>query len=156
MSHWLTAYRKQTEAAQSSVHLSSLTDWVVERVGGHEGRLSRDPLLGCCCFAGGLCEPFWHGQGCQLFDVVHPAFHLPTTPSPTLQGALNDATESVLERLPGRVTCPNHASFCHSTVARRGSCGPTKKLILFRTQSLVLCSKYEMRGSFLGHLVSKA
>ena len=27
-----------------------------------------------------------HGQECSLFDVVHPAFHLPATPSPTLQG----------------------------------------------------------------------
>ena len=42
------------------------------------------------------------------------------------------------------------------TVVRRGSCGPTRKLIFLRTQSLVLCSKYEMRRSFLRHLVSKA
>ena len=40
--------------------------------------------------AGGLCEQFWHGLGCPLFDVVHPAFPLPATPSPTLQGALKD------------------------------------------------------------------
>ena len=41
-------------------------------------------------FAGGYCEQLWHGQGCPLFNVVHPAFPLPTTASPTLQGALND------------------------------------------------------------------
>ena len=35
-------------------------------------------------------EQFWHGQGCPLFDVVHPAFPLPTTASPTLKGALKD------------------------------------------------------------------
>ena len=38
----------------------------------------------------GPCELFWHGQGCTLFDVVHPAFPLWITASPTLQGALKD------------------------------------------------------------------
>ena len=33
-------------------------------------------------------------------------------------------------------------------VARGGSCGPTKKLILLRTQSLVLCSKQEITEIF--------
>ena len=47
----------------------------------------------------------------------------------------------ILERLSCWMTCPNHASFCLLTVARRGSCGPTSKLILFRTLPLVLCSK---------------
>ena len=46
-------------------------------MGGHEGRFS-------------LCEQFWHGQGCLLFDVVHPALPLPTTASLTTQGALKD------------------------------------------------------------------
>ena len=54
------------------------------------------------------------------------------------------------------MTCLNHASFHLLTVAGRDSCGPTGKLILLRTQSLVLCSKEEMRRSFLRHLVSKA
>ena len=35
-------------------------------------------------------EQFRHGQGCSLFDVVHPAFPLPTTALPNLQGALKD------------------------------------------------------------------
>ena len=30
------------------------------------------------------------GQGHPLFDVVHPAFSLPTTASPVLQGDLRD------------------------------------------------------------------
>ena len=38
---------------------------------------------------------------------VHPEFPLPTTTSPTLQGA----RRMVLERLSWRVTCPNRASF---------------------------------------------
>ena len=61
----------------------------------------------------------------------------------------------VLEKLPWRVTCLNYASFRLLTVSR-SSCGPTKELILPRTQFLVLCSKKEMRRSFLRHFVSKA
>ena len=37
-----------------------------------------------------LVSSFWHGKGCPLVDVVHPVFPLPTTASPTLQGALMD------------------------------------------------------------------
>ena len=56
--------------------------------GGHERRFSRDPLL--VFSAEGHCEQFWHGQGYPRFEVVHPAFSLPTPASPTLQGALKD------------------------------------------------------------------
>ena len=62
----------------------------------------------------------------------------------------------VLERLSWRATRPNHAIFRLLTVASRGFCRPKRKLILLRTQSLVLCSKKETRRSFLRHLVSKA
>ena len=60
-----------------------------------------------------------------------------------------------MERLSWRVTCPNHASFRLLTIARKGSCGPTRELILYRTQSLVLCSE-QMWKRFLKHFVSKA
>ena len=40
--------------------------------------------------AGGTCEQFWHGKGCPLLDVVHPAFPPLTMTSPTLLGALKD------------------------------------------------------------------
>ena len=46
----------------------------------------------------------------------------------------------VSERLSWRVTCPNHASFRLLRVARRGSRGPTRKFILLRNRTLVLCS----------------
>ena len=92
-----------------------------------------------------------HRQGCLLFDVVHSKFSLLTMALPTLQGAL----KNVLERLLWPVTCLNHASFRLLPVARRGSCGPTRELILLCTQSLVLCSKSEMRRSFLRHFISK-
>ena len=64
----------------------------------------------------------------------------------------------VLEMLLWHVKCLNHASFCPLTVARRGWCGPTRVLILLRTQSLFLRCKLEMWKSFLRHkhLVSKA
>ena len=40
--------------------------------------------------AEGYCEQFWHVQGCPVFDVVHPAFPLPTAASHILQGAMKD------------------------------------------------------------------
>ena len=30
-------------------------------------------------FSWRLCEQFWHGQGCPVFDSVRPAFPLPVT-----------------------------------------------------------------------------
>ena len=61
----------------------------MKSLGGHEGRFSRDPLP--FVFAGGHCQQVRHGQGGSLSDVVHPAFPLPTTVSPTLQGVLKDS-----------------------------------------------------------------
>ena len=76
------------------VQFSPLADWVV---GGQEGQYSRDHLpvvvvvvVSFFVFAGGRCEQFWHGQGCQLYAVVHQIFPLPITTSPTLQGSLKD------------------------------------------------------------------
>ena len=75
------------------VQFSPLIDWVVGG-GGHEGWFSRDPLP--VLSAGGPCEQFWYGQGCPLFDVVHPAFSLLITALPTLQGALKDGLGGVV------------------------------------------------------------
>ena len=36
-------------------------------------------------------EQPWHGQGCLLFDVVHPAISLRTTASPTLKDGFGEA-----------------------------------------------------------------
>ena len=57
-------------------------------VGGHVGRCSREPPP--IFSVGGPCEQFWHLQRCALFDVVHPAFPMPTTALPALQVALKD------------------------------------------------------------------
>ena len=62
----------------------------------------------------------------------------------------------VLERLSCRVTCPNHASLRLFTVARRGSCGPTRSSTLFLTDSLVLWSLHETPSSRLRPLFSNA
>ena len=52
-------------------------------------------------FLQGRLEQFWRGQGRALFDVVRPAFPLPTTASPALQRALKDGFgEAVLSRVP--------------------------------------------------------
>ena len=88
--------------------------------------------------AGGPCKQFWHGQVCSLFDVVHPAFPLLTTASPTLQGALKNGFGEAVVAL----TCLNHASFRLLTVARRGSCGLTRKLTLLCIQSSHTCYAY--------------
>ena len=60
-------------------------------LGGHEGRFSRALLpVFWFFFAGGHREQFWHEQGFPLFEIVHLAFPMPTTASPTLKGALKD------------------------------------------------------------------
>ena len=80
-----------------------MTDWIV---GGREGgRFSRDPLP--VLHARGPCEQFWQGQGCPLFDVIHPVIPPPTTASPTLRGALKDGNrEAVVD-----FTCPKPCKF---------------------------------------------
>ena len=50
------------------------------------------------------------GMGrCPLFDVVHTAFSLPTTASPTVQGALKDGFgKAVVEvDMPEACKCPS-------------------------------------------------
>ena len=61
--------------------------------------------------AGGPCEQFWHGQEFSLFDVVHPAFPLPTTALPTLHGALKEGFEEAVVALNMPEPCKNHAIF---------------------------------------------
>ena len=46
--------------------------------------------------AGGPCEQFWQEQIGPFFDVVYPAFPLPTKASPTLKGALKDGFEEAV------------------------------------------------------------
>ena len=73
----------QTWLSISSVQSSPLTYWVMGG-GGARGTIQQRSS------SEGPCEQYWHGQGCPVFDVVHPAFPLLTTALPTFQGALKD------------------------------------------------------------------
>ena len=74
--------------------------------------------------AGGTCKQFWYGQGCRHFDVFHAAFPLPTTASPTLQGALKDGfVEAVVacdmpepSKLPSLDKCQKSSLWTHREV----------------------------------------
>ena len=48
-------------------------------------------------FAGDHCEQFWHAQRCAPFDVVHPAFPLPSIALPTLRGVLKHGFEEAVK-----------------------------------------------------------
>ena len=62
---------------------------------------------------GGHCEQFWHEQRWPHFDVVYPAFPLPTTASPTLQDALKNGFREAamaydmpkIHKLPSKLIC---------------------------------------------------
>ena len=134
-----------------SEHFSPSTSQVTLRT---RGTIQWDTLS--VISAGGHHEHFWHRQGHSLCDIICPAFSLPTMTSPTLLGALengfgkavmiHDMPEpcefSSLWQLPEpRCRDTRHAWTMQVSVslrvARRGSCGPTRKLILLCTQ----CSK---------------
>ena len=84
--------------------------------GGHQDRFSRNPLR--TFLAGGLCEQFWNGQECPVFEVIPQTFPLLTTGSPTLQAPWR----IVLGRQSRRVKCPNLTRFRLFTVGRSWSC----------------------------------
>ena len=108
-----------------SLHFSPLTDWVIG--GGHGGRFSRDPLRSF------LQEAIVSdsGMGKDVHSLMlsfqhffcrsrrHPPSKVPRT--------------MVLKTLSWRVTCANRASFRLLTIARRSSCGRTRKMTLLRT-----------------------
>ena len=91
-------------------------------MGGHEGQFRRDPHL--VFSAGGHCEQFWHGQGCLLCDVVHPAFPPLTRALPNLQDALKDGFgEAVVAcdmskpcKFPSLDSCQNRFMWTHKEV----------------------------------------
>ena len=75
----------QFSSVQFSTVLRPIGSW--GRGGGGMRDDSAEALLQS---QGGPCEQFWHGQGCPLMDVVHPAFPLSTMAPPTLHDALKD------------------------------------------------------------------
>ena len=142
--HWW----REISASVSSVQFSPLTDWVV---GGTRGAIQQRfssslfcrrrlwVVLAAARMSNLWCCPF------SIFSADHGVAYPPRCP-----------WRMFFERLSWRVTCPNHGSSCLLTAARRVSCGPTRKLIFLRTQSLVLCSKQKIRRSLLRQFVSKA
>ena len=63
--------------------------------GDHEGRFRKDPLRVLFCSRPSLAVP--DGQGCPLFDSIHPAFPPPTTTSSILRRApRNDSGEATV------------------------------------------------------------
>ena len=91
-------------------------------------------------------EQFWHGQGCPLFDVVHPAFPLPTTASPTLQGVLKDGFGEAVVACDMRepyllLLLTVHANFCTHVVRAVGHALP---LFCGDFLSICPCSVYEL------------
>ena len=100
-----------TDKPLELIQFSPLTQWLIGSSGGHEGWLSQDPLPVFSAGLGGPREQFWHGQGCPLFDVLHPAFPLSPTPKRALR--------TVSERLSWHVTCPKHASLSTDSCQKR-------------------------------------
>ena len=107
-------------AIHKPIQFSSVP-WLSGSSEGHEVQFSRDPPP--VFSAKGSCGQFWYGQGFPLFDGVkhflYKPWHCPPSDMPW---------RMVLERVSWHVTCPNHANFRPLIVARRCSCGPTRKL----------------------------
>ena len=105
------------------VQISSVP-WLIGMSKGHEERFGREPVP--VFSAEGHREQFWHGQGCTLFDVVHPAFPTLATALSTLQGALKDdfgELEAVILRgmpepceFPSPDTCQKKCLWAHKEV----------------------------------------
>ena len=72
----------------------------------------------------GCCEQFWHGLGWPLFVVVHQAFPLLTSVSPTHQGAMRDGfREAVMAcdmpepwEFPSLASCQKRFLWAHKEV----------------------------------------
>ena len=122
----------------SSLQFSPWTNWVIGVTWGTIQHRSSSSLF---CRRPLWAGPAWVGKSTLILSIQH---FLPTLVSSTLNKV---PWKMVLERLSWSVTHPNHASFHLLTVARRGSCGPARELILLHTQLLVLCSKLDMQWS---------
>ena len=117
-----------------SVQFSSVP-YTIGSSGGHAAERQQRSSSSLVCRR--PCEQFWHGQGCPLFDVVHQAFLLPTTASPTLQGALKDGFgEAVVAcdtpepcKFPSLDSCQKRVLWTHEDIVlaphpSRWSCAP--------------------------------
>ena len=109
----------------ATVQFSPLTDWVIEgtlrtiQQRSSSGIFYRRPLWAVLAWAG--MSTLWCCPS-SIFSANHTITHPPRCPERRF--------DERWKRLSWRVTCPNHANFCLLTVARRGSCGPTRKFDL--------------------------
>ena len=107
-------------AIKDSLQFSPLTEWVVGEVcvgcGGAWRWFDWDPLP--VFSAGHHCEQFWHVQGCPVFDIVHPAFSLPTTASPILPEGEAVVACDMPEpcKFPSLESCQKRFSWTHKEV----------------------------------------
>ena len=112
---------------------SSLADWVIG------GNMRDDPaeILSQSFLQEAIVSSSGMGRGVHslTFSIQHFFSWPQRHPSSKVRWRM------VLERVSWCVTCPYDESFHLLTVARRGSCGPARKLILPCTQSLVWCCK---------------
>ena len=125
---WCNTAHFGTITKQNVFSISSVP-WPIGSSGGHEGRFSRDSLP---VFF--LQEAFVSssGMGRYVHSLMLSIQHFLCRPRRRPLSKV--PRRMVLERMLWRETCPNHASFCLLTVTRRGSCRPTRKLILPCTQ----------------------
>ena len=94
----------------------------------------------------------WHGQGCPLFNVVHPAFPLPTTASPTVQSALMDGFGEAV------VACnmPKPSTFPSPDSCQKRFLWTNTEVEIAPHPVVELMLQVGMRRSFFRHLVSEA
>ena len=118
-----------------SLRFSPLTDWVV---GGNMTDDSAEILFQSFLQEALVSSP---GMGRDVHSLMLSIQLFLCRPRRRPHVPSKVSLRMVLERRLWRVTCQNHANFRLLTVARSGSCAPTRKLILLRTQSLVLCSE---------------
>ena len=108
----------------------SSVPWPVGSLGGHAGWLSRDPrqsfLQEAILSSSGIFRDV-RSLMLSIQRFLCQPWCCPHSEVPWRMG---------FERLSWCVTCPNHASSHLLTVARRGSFGPTRKLILLHMQLL--------------------
>ena len=99
-------------------------------------------------------EQVWNGQGYPLLDVVHQAFSLSTITSSALQCALNDGFGDV--NVASDMPEPCKSLSLGSRQKRFLWTHKEADLAPHPVVGLVLQVAYEMRRSFVRHLVSKA
>ena len=134
---WTMKVKMKKDVPGKAVQITPLTDWVTGGGGGGCIRNDSEEILFQSFLQGALVSS--SGTGRDVHSLMLNIRHFLCQPQ--CRPPSKVPRRMVLERLLQHVTCLNHPSFHLLTVVRRGSCGATSELILFCTQSLVLCTK---------------